>query len=196
MGDALLQHRIKKAHAAFALLRPWWRSSPLSKACKLKLYKMTVLPVLLYGVGASGSSDKGENKFKKVVSKQLRAIFRCPVHLSRESDSDLFRRLGLLPPAVYIHVACCQLARQLLPEVNGAAYVGTSGINTILQVHLDTRSSWARCIIQGLKLLYPKKPDLSWEDLSSAALRSMLAGIEVKMLKTDYLVELCWLPGF
>ena len=191
-GDVLLSNRINKAHGAYALLRPWWRTPALSQACKLKLYKTMVLPVLMYGVGSSGVSPKGELRLKKVVVKQLRAIFRCPVHLTRESDSALFRRLRILPPAISLQIACCRLARQLLPEVNWAAYVGSQGLDQTLKEHLDTRSTWSRCVVEGLKLLHPRLSEQHWDGLTAAQLRAMLAGMDEKMFKTDHLESLLW----
>ena len=70
-GDEILKHRMMKARGAFALLRPWWRASAISTACKDKIYKTMVLPVLMYGLGSGGISAKGEARLTQFMVRHL-----------------------------------------------------------------------------------------------------------------------------
>ena len=190
-GDAVLQHRMNKAKGAFSLLTPWWRTALLSSRCKAKLYKTMVLPVLMYGLGASGISDKGLARFKKLMIRQLRCIFRSPVHLSRETDLSFLNRIGFLLPSVYVMVECCKIARQLLPEVNSSALCGGKGVDFNLALHCSSSTSWLRCVHAGLCILLPdcQVPDLSC--MTAPMLRHLLAGIPRRHLHHGWLLSRC-----
>ena len=186
-GDAVLQHRIRKAQGVFALLRPWWRTSALSSSLKARIYKTMVLPVLLYGLGSSGLSLRGEIRFKTIMIRQLRHIFRCPVHLTRESDSSFLGRIGFPLPSEYVMVECCRVARQLLPEINEASYDNGKGVHHALQVHSSCETTWLRCVHAGLCILLPGQVIPILADLSVPRLRVLLAGIPRRHLHQAWL---------
>ena len=71
---------------------------------------------------------------ENLLSNNCDTIFRCPVHITRESDAALLQRLGILPPEVALWIACCRTARSLLPEVNPSAFVGGAGLDSTLQM--------------------------------------------------------------
>ena len=191
-GDAVVKSRMHKACGAFALLRPWWRSSALSSACKAKIYKTMVLPVLLYGLGSCGASHKGAARLSKLMVKQLRSVFRSPVHLTRESDLDFVKRVGFLPPQAYLLISCCRFARQILPELNDAAFDSCNFVTKSLTLHLNGRTSWARCLLAGLHLLLPDKVAREHFNIDVGLLRDLLAGLPRRHLLHGWLERHVW----
>ena len=63
------------------------------------------------------------------------------MHLTRERDLDFLKRIGFLPPSVYLQIACCRLARQILPEVNMYAWKGEHYVEAVLSSHLKGLAS-------------------------------------------------------
>ena len=188
-GDSVLAHRMQKSCGVFALLRPWWRTPMMTTSLKTRIYRTMVLPVLLYGLGSSGTSPKGEIRLRKLILRQLRCIYKSPVHLTRESDDDFLRRIGFLTPSLLVGVECCRVARQLLPECNPSAFVHGKGIEYALSVHIKCCTSWLRSVHAGLCALLPDVAVPPLCDLDVPQLRALLAGIPRRHLQQDWLVK-------
>ena len=62
------------------------------------VWRTTVLPCLLYGLGASGLSFAQLHTLQSLALKQLRALSGSPAHLYQESDVSLCLRLGVPLP--------------------------------------------------------------------------------------------------
>ena len=74
-ADMSLQHRLGQGRKAFAMLSRWWRRNALAPRAQVKLYCCMVLPVLLYGLSATGVTKKGGRKLTVEVFRQLRRPF-------------------------------------------------------------------------------------------------------------------------
>ena len=56
----------------------------LFKQDRLRIWFSSVPPTLLYGLAATGLPNAGGRQLRSIYMRQLRAILRCPAHLSRE----------------------------------------------------------------------------------------------------------------
>ena len=66
--------RISKARQLFAMLKPVWRSSSLSRKTKLRIFTSNVKSVLLYGEETWRNTKDLVNKLHVFVNKSLRSI--------------------------------------------------------------------------------------------------------------------------
>src|SRR5579871_6002493 len=71
-----IKSRLNKARAAFAMMKPIWKSGIYSRRTKLKLYNSNVLPVLLYGSECWRMTKKDTQKLSTFHNTCLRRIIR------------------------------------------------------------------------------------------------------------------------
>lgn len=81
-----IQARINKAHTAFNMLRPVWRSRGLTNKTKIRLFNSNVLSVLLYGCETWGLTKEALRRLEVFLNKRLRFILRLwwPIHVTTE----------------------------------------------------------------------------------------------------------------
>ena len=99
-----IAHRLQAAWTAWGHLRPMLTSAnaPCLKL-RLKLW-LTCLPaVLLYGLHTLALSTRHVDKLQAALTRQLRALARSPVHLSRESTEALHSRLRVKTVGQLLH---------------------------------------------------------------------------------------------
>ena len=94
--DEDIQARINKARHAFAMLRPVWKSTSLSKRNKLRIFNSNVKSVLLYGSETWRETKTLSIKLQTFVNKCLRQILniRWPETIS---NKDLWQQTNQDP---------------------------------------------------------------------------------------------------
>ena len=98
---ATLKLRMAAASGTFARLRRWWGSGfPLQ--ARVKLWYQTVWPTLTYGLNEVGLSSKDHDRFGAFVFRHRRRLAKSPLHMTRESNENLCRRLGILHPCDHL----------------------------------------------------------------------------------------------
>ena len=103
-----LEHRIRQSKGSFFLLRPWWGSGRLPLRERVRLWKMCIWPSLVFGPYDVGLSPSLAEKFRAYVIRQLRHIAHSPVHLTRENNQSLFKRLQVQDPIVSLSLQTIQ----------------------------------------------------------------------------------------
>ena len=104
-----LEHRIGKCKATQQRLRKILQGRRgLTLGQKVLLWRSTVLPSALYGLGACGLTATQTQRLHQVLLRQLRAIAKAPAHLTHETDSALLERLRVAEP---IHALRTQHAK-------------------------------------------------------------------------------------
>ena len=87
-AELSLQLRLQKCKAAQARLRGVLQGRRgLSLGQRILLWKTTVLPCAMYGLGACGLTGIQLVRLRQVLLKQLRAISKAPAHITHESDA-------------------------------------------------------------------------------------------------------------
>ena len=115
------QHRRQAGNAAFSRLRPTLMSHrALSARTRPQLWHAVVIPTTLYSLSASGYTRKSYDLIRVMFMKQIRAITRCPRHLTEESDANLLQRLAM--PTVH----------QMLIQVHTRLVEKTSSLQQVL----------------------------------------------------------------
>ena len=80
---------------------------------RVLLWRTTVWPCMLYGLGACGLTASHLASLQTLALKQLRALSCSPAHIHRESDAALCLRLGVpLPKDALRHLSDKALLRQ------------------------------------------------------------------------------------
>ena len=94
--DEDIMARIGKARQVFAMLKPVWRTSSLSRKTKLRIFSSNVKSVLLYGAETWRITNNLLNKLQVFVNKCLRSILgiRWPEKIRNE---DLWKLTGQEP---------------------------------------------------------------------------------------------------
>jgi hypothetical protein len=92
--DQDVNTRINKDNQAFAMLRPIWRTTSLSIHTKIKIFKSSVLSVLLYGSECWKTTTAVEQKLELFQNKCLRRILKI-FWLNTISKEELLRRTGV-----------------------------------------------------------------------------------------------------
>ena len=64
----------------------------LFKQDRLRIWFSSVPPTLLYGLAATGLPTAGGRQLRNIYMRHLRAILRCPAHLSHVSNRDVLAR--------------------------------------------------------------------------------------------------------
>ena len=104
-----LEHRIGKCKATQQRLRKILQGRRgLTLGQRVLLWRSTVLPSALYGLGACGLTTTQAQRLHQVLLRQLRAIAKAPAHLTHETDYALLARLGVAEPilALIEHTTC------------------------------------------------------------------------------------------
>ena len=105
-----LEHRIGKCKATHQRLRKILQGRRgLTLGQKVLLWRSTVLPSALYGLGACGLTETQMQRLHQVLLRQLRPIAKAPAHLTHETDSALLARLRVVEPALALHKQHAQL---------------------------------------------------------------------------------------
>ena len=98
-----LQYGMQIGTTAFQRLRPWLaKRHSVSTYTRAQVWKSCVLSSYLHGLAAAGVTQEGIQKLIHKCHAQLRLIGQSPSHITHETNADLFRRLALVDPAVYI----------------------------------------------------------------------------------------------
>ena len=110
---ATVLHRLAQSKAAFHRLRPVLTSkSTLNQQERLRVWQVCVLSCLRYGLDSIPLRQGLLKLIQVQCARQIRAITRSPVHLSRESTARLYARLHL--PTELAHLRGIQVKQ--LPE--------------------------------------------------------------------------------
>ena len=115
MQSSTLAFRIRQSWGTFHKLRKWWQPASLPLLKRMELWKVIVWPTLSYGLSEVGLSHAGEQSLTTCVMKQLRILACSPVHITRESNTDLLDRLHWHHPVDLVVLSCC---RQLLKRLD------------------------------------------------------------------------------
>ena len=103
-----LEHRICKCKATHQRLRKILQGRRgLTLSQRVLLWRSTVLPSALYGLGACGLTGTQMQRLHQVLLRHLRA--KAPAHLTHESDSALLARLRIVEPALALHAQHARL---------------------------------------------------------------------------------------
>ncbi|CAE7946933.1 Capn15 [Symbiodinium sp. KB8] len=95
-----LEHRIGKCKATHQRLRKILQGRRgLTLGQKVLLWRSTVLPSALYGLGACGLTETQMQRLHQVLLRQLRPIAKAPAHLTHETDSCSNVMAPVLEPA-------------------------------------------------------------------------------------------------
>uniref|UniRef100_A0A8D9ACT3 Craniofacial development protein 2 n=2 Tax=Cacopsylla melanoneura TaxID=428564 RepID=A0A8D9ACT3_9HEMI len=99
--DEDIKSRINKAKAAFAQLRPIWRSHQLRRHTKIRIFESNVKSVLLYGCQTWKVSKEVTGKLQTFINSRLRYILN--IHWpDKISNQDLWKRCNQSPVDVTI----------------------------------------------------------------------------------------------
>ena len=144
-AELSLQLRLQKCKAAHARLRGVLQGRRgLSLGQRILLWKTTVLPCAMYGLGACGLTSIQLVRLRQVLLKQLRAISRTPAHITHESDAALLSRLGVLAPQQSTCSSTCQDAKVPRPS-RRARHAAGSPMDDVLGYRLVCLSTgWRR----------------------------------------------------
>ncbi|CAE7731851.1 atxn2, partial [Symbiodinium microadriaticum] len=133
-----LDKRMTQCRAAHVQLRQVLNNRRgLLLSQRVLLWRTTVLPCLLYGLGASGLSRAQLHTLQTLAMKQLRALSGSPAHLFQESDTSLCLRLGVPLP---VDALGSLLRGSLRRQVPGDAFVLSEGHPWVLFL----QSCWER----------------------------------------------------
>ncbi|CAE7307189.1 unnamed protein product [Symbiodinium sp. CCMP2592] len=96
-----IAHRLKAANQTWQRLRKILCSKgSLDVWKRVEIWKTTVLPTMLYGVGPSAPSLRDLQRLQHQLTRQLRAITHLFAHLSKVSTQDLYARFKVRRPEV------------------------------------------------------------------------------------------------
>ena len=116
-AELSLQMRLQKCKAAQTRLRGVLQGRRgLSLGQRILLWKTTVLPCAMYGLGACGLSGPQLTRLRQVLLRQLRAISRTPAHITHESDHALLSRLGIPAPQLALARQHERTLRRMAPD--------------------------------------------------------------------------------
>ena len=91
-----LRHRMQLAQVEWSRLRKLVCSKRgLYLEDRIRIWRSSVPATLLYGLAASGLPTGGLAAIRTVYMRQLRAIMRCPAHLSKLSNRAVLRKAGV-----------------------------------------------------------------------------------------------------
>ena len=97
--DATLDSRLAVAHSTRGrLLRVLHARRYLTMRKRLQLYFLCVRTAAIYGLLPVGVTSAGSRKLHVFEVKHVRAIARSPVHLTRETNAQLYARLKIQQP--------------------------------------------------------------------------------------------------
>ena len=109
-----LQYRMQIGTTAFQRLRPWLaKRHSVSTYTRAQVWKSCILSSYLHGLAAAGITQEGFHKLTHKCHAQLRLLGQSPGHITHETNADLFHRLALVDPAVYIQDQWTQLYHRL-----------------------------------------------------------------------------------
>ena len=112
-----LEHRISKCKATQQRLRKILQGRRgLTLGQRVLLWRSTVLPCALYGLGACGLATPQMQRLHQVLLRQLRAIAKAPAHLTHEADCALLERLRVAAPALALRQQHEQLVASRNPH--------------------------------------------------------------------------------
>ena len=112
-----LEHRIGKSQATQQRLRKILQGRRgLTLGQRVLLWRSTVLPCALYGLGACGLAAPQMQRLHQVLLRQLRAIAKAPAHLTHETDCALLERLRVATPALALRQQHEQLVASRNPH--------------------------------------------------------------------------------
>ena len=109
LRDLSVRHRIKISWQRFHNLRPWWRSSALPLHRRIALWQCMIQPCLMHGLDVLGLTLRGKHVLRVCVLRQVRWIANSPLHILREPNHTLLRRLGLCDPVVQLYYISLRL---------------------------------------------------------------------------------------
>ena len=93
--------RATQAQSIFEQLKPILRDHRHhTLQQRLKLYDMSVLTSLQYGLSVTGFTTTTSQQYHALVTKHYRYIAKSPIHITHENNQTLFQRLQRHPPLV------------------------------------------------------------------------------------------------
>ena len=94
-----MKHRLRMASCSRQrLIRVLHSGRHLSIKQRLEMYMACVRSSAIYGLPAVGFTTASLNLLRTFEQKHIRAIAKSPVHLTRETTSELYLRLGIKEP--------------------------------------------------------------------------------------------------
>ena len=99
--DRYVTARIRKARAAFVMLKNIWASGGISKRAKLRMFNSNVKSILLYGCETWRATQTMQQKIQTFFNTCLRRIYKI-LWQEKTRNEDLWERAGQEPVAKQI----------------------------------------------------------------------------------------------
>ena len=122
MSQLSVTHRLRQAQCAFGRLKRWLKpSDSFSLQSRYQLWRRCIIPVLTYGLGATGYTTKGIYKIQIMITNQLRFIAGDLAFLTHNTNEHFFTTLRwpipleLMQTSVTSQKASLEKRQSLLP---------------------------------------------------------------------------------
>ena len=123
MSQLSVAHRLRQAQCAFGRLKRWLKpTDSFSLQSRYQLWRRCIIPVLTYGLGATGYTSKGIYKIQIMITQQLRYIAGDLAFLTRNTHEHFYNHLHsptpleLMQTAINSQQASLTKRQSLLPE--------------------------------------------------------------------------------
>ena len=105
----------------------------LFKQDRLRIWYSSIPPTLLYGLAAAGLPNAGGRQLRNLYMRHLRAILRCPAHLSHLSNREVLARANVPDICAVLEKEMSRLAH----NVDSLAKQDSFLVNDDLQKHMQ-----------------------------------------------------------
>ena len=123
MSQLSVEHRLRQAHNAFSRLKRWLKpSDSFSLQPRYQIWRRCIIPVLMYGLGATGYTIKGIYKIEIMITNQLRFLAGDLSFLKHHTNEQFYNTwcwptlLELMQTAINSQQASLEKRQSLLPE--------------------------------------------------------------------------------
>ena len=162
--DEDIAARIRKARQAFAILRPVWRSTAISKHTKLRVFDSNVKSVLLYGSETWRVVKSSSNKIQTFINKCLRQILSIKWY-DKVPNCDLWERANQHQMAVQVRRRKWRwVGHTLRKEVDNTTRQALNWNPQGKRRRGRPKQTWRRSVIDELKTI-----NLTWEGAKQIA---------------------------
>jgi Reverse transcriptase (RNA-dependent DNA polymerase) len=167
-----LDYRIQQTAIAWRRFQPIWRSSALTVAHKLELYRICVTSVLLYSLESHVLTTAQEATLEKIQNRHLRALLKRPAHITHDTNHTI-----RVAAQVYsIHTQLRHRRLHFLSRIlrYGPDHVATLALlfGTNLHSNKSYTSPWLQQVRKdiGHLVLTTKQPSVPYTDMPSQIL--------------------------
>lgn len=101
--QATLIHRLQIGRAAYGRLKYWFQGHHgFSHANKAQLWTTCIRSSYCHALQCTGLTKAGLDQLHGRMCQDLRRVGKSPAHITHETTEDLYRRLGICAPKVYL----------------------------------------------------------------------------------------------